>query len=89
MSEETFEIIKEFRSVDGVVAIITTRNRNGRKNFTYALRKEYDKDGQPAQTPWLQKQHLGSARALLDAVEEFIQHAEDVDRAAYRGRIAK
>jgi len=89
MSEDNFEIIKEFRSVDGVVATITARLRNGRRNYTYSLKKEFDKEGGVAQTPWLQKQHLKAARALLDQVEEFIQQAEDVDRAAYRDRLAK
>lgn len=85
MAEDSaFEIIKEFRSVDGVVAIVTARVKNGRKSYTFALKKEFDKDGETAQTPWLQKQHVGSVRELLNQVEDFIQQTEDVDRAANR-----
>jgi hypothetical protein len=82
--ENNFEIIKQFHSDDGVLAVITTRMRNGRKNYTYSFRKSYDKDGAVAQTPWLQKQHIGSVRELLTLVEDWIQAAEDVDRAAAR-----
>lgn len=89
MSDETFEIIKEFRTVDGVVGIVTARMRNGRRNLTYSFKKEFDKEGQVAQTPWLQKQHLGSVRALIDKIEDYIQTEEDKDRASYRDRLSK
>lgn len=85
MNENQFEIVKEFRSVDGVVAIITARMKNGRRSLTFSMKKEFDKNGETAQTPWLQKQHVGSVRELLTKVEDYIQHAEDIDRAAHRG----
>lgn len=88
---EDFRVIKEFRSNDGVVGIITAKERNGRKHYTFAFKKEYDKkEGSgTAQTPWLQKQHIASTRALMDAIEEFIQHEEDKDRASYREAVVK
>ena len=84
MAEENFEIVKTFESNDGVVALITARMRAGRKNYTYSFKKSYDKEGVTTYTPWLQKRHIGSMRELLILVEDWIQAAEDVDRASVR-----
>jgi len=85
MAEENFQVVKTFQSEDGVVAVITARLRAGRKNFTYSFKKTYDnKDGVVTHTPWLQKTHIGSVRSLLILVEDWIQAAEDVERASVR-----
>jgi hypothetical protein len=77
--------VTTLKTPEGVIAVITARAQpNGRRQLTFQLKKEFDKNGEIQSTPWLQKQHLGALRKLLDAVEAALELEEDRDRAAVR-----
>jgi hypothetical protein len=74
------------RTEEGLVGTVTGRPSNGRRVFTFSIRKEYDRDGVTYYTSWLQKAHFEGMRKLLDQLEDAITLEEDKDRASARKR---
>jgi hypothetical protein len=77
-----FRVVDIIRDPDGVIAVITERERDGRVSFSLA--REYDVDGKPKRSAYLARRHLAAARRLLNDLEERLELAEDRTRAKRR-----
>jgi hypothetical protein len=68
----------------GVVAVITTRDRHDKTEFSFSIQKEFERDGRTERSTWLLKRHCDAVRRLIDQVEERLEIEEDKDRAGRR-----
>ncbi len=84
MTKANFSELDVIADPEGVVAPIAIRERHDRREFSFALMKEFEREGRTERTAWLQKRHIPAARRLLDIVEERIEKEEDLARAAHR-----
>lgn len=78
--DEGFTTLVELKDPDGmgVVAIITTKRRpTGYMSYSFALKKEFELNGETKRSAFLQDRHIGAARKLLDMVEERIREEQD------------
>lgn len=67
---------------DGVVAVITEREKDGRVSF--AIFREYEEKGRTKRTAYLARRHIAAVRRLCNDLEERLEQAEDRARARKR-----
>lgn len=67
---------------DGVVAVITERDKDGRVSF--AIFREYEERGETKRTSYLARRHIAAVRRLCNDLEERLEQAEDRARARKR-----
>lgn len=77
-----FTVVTTIADHEGVVAEITERIDNGRCSF--ALYREFEKDGKTRRSSFMNKRHIDSCRRLLDELEEQLDLYEDRARAERR-----
>jgi hypothetical protein len=69
---------------DGVIAPITMSEKDGSIRFSFALMREFDKNGEVSRTAFLNKRHIAAAIRLLERLAEAIDAEEDKLRALRR-----
>jgi hypothetical protein len=82
------EVVDRLRE-GSVVATITAREVKGIRRFTFALVKEYDKDGVTHQSHWFDKHHLSDIQRLIDRVEARVETLEDQSRGERRQAVRR
>lgn len=86
MSRSQFTEVEVIRDPDGLVAIISERNKpRAGPVYSFAIMKEFERNGQTERTAFMGRRHVDGARRLLTAVEERLDQLEDRRRAAERG----
>jgi len=68
----------------GVIGTIQVRDRNGVPDLSWAIMKEFDRDGRTERSAFLKKRHIGAVRKILDELEERLDREEDRLRAELR-----
>lgn len=68
----------------GVIGTIQVRDRNGMPDISWAIMKEFDRDGRVERSAFLKKRHIAAVRKILDKLEERIDVEEDKLRAEAR-----
>lgn len=87
MPRSQFTEIEALADKDGVIAVISERQRNNAPNtYSVAIMKEFDRNGEPTRTAFISRRHIAGARRLLDKAEEALDQLEDRARAAERKR---
>lgn len=81
-ADNGFKVIEIIRDPDGVIAVITEREKDGRVSFS--LSREFDVDGKPKRSSYLARRHIAAVRRLLNDLEERLELAEDRTRAKRR-----
>lgn len=71
---------------EGLVAPITVREVDGNVRFSFAIMREFDRNGRTERTAYLHRRHVEAARRLLDQVEEHLDKQEDQLRAELRNK---
>lgn len=85
MTKHNYREVTQIRTESGLVGTVTARETAfGSETFSFAIRREYDKDGEVQGTAWMQKHHLAEYRELLNKIEVEMQAAEDKSREAAR-----
>lgn len=79
-----FQEVQSFTGDDGVGAAVTARPVNGRTYYSFKIFREHDKAGHVSRTGWFSRRHIAAVRALLAQVEDFLEGAEDHQRAQAR-----
>jgi hypothetical protein len=74
--------IEVLRDPDGVICVITEKVEAGQRYHSYALMKEYIKDGEPRRSLFLSRRHTTAARRLLVRLEEWLDQTADRQGAA-------
>jgi hypothetical protein len=77
-----FNELEIIRDPDGVIAVITEREADGRVSFMLA--REFDQGGETKRSAYLARRHIAAARRLLSDLEETLDLAEDRARARRR-----
>jgi hypothetical protein len=78
--KDDFVEVATLRDPDGLglVAPVTMRvKENGYTSFSFALFKEFEKNGETQRTAFLNDRHLPAARRLLDEIESRIALESD------------
>ncbi len=89
-SEQELEPNKAFRKLeiirdpDGVIAVISAREKDGRVSFM--IGREFEVGAETKTTAYLSRRHLAACRRLLADLEERLELAEDQARAKLRDR---
>lgn len=52
-----------------VQGVITTRETPDGPKFSFALLRDFVRDGQNARTPWMSAKHIAGIRRVLDMIE--------------------
>ena len=81
-TDNGFRVLEVVRDPDGVIAVITEREKDGRVSFSIA--REFDVDGKPRRTAYLKRIHIAAIRRLLNDLEDRLELAEDRTRAKRR-----
>jgi len=56
-----------------VQIVVTARiDPNGDEKLSFAILREFIRNGEPGRTPWLTKRHVEATRRLLDRVETYL-----------------
>ena len=88
MSETTpapdngFKVIEVVRDPDGVIAVVTEREKDGRVSFSIA--REFTQGETSKRTNYLKRIHIAAIRRLLNDLEDRLELAEDRARAKRR-----
>jgi len=78
-----YDHVETCRNADGLIAIITRRKKlNG--EYTVALYKEFERNGETEKTAFLSRRHIDGAIELLKIAGEKIDRAMDADKASAR-----
>ena len=77
-----FKIIETVADPDGIIAVITERERDGRVSFS--LFREYETSGKTKRTSYMRRHHITAIRRLLNDLEDRLELAEDRTRAKRR-----
>jgi hypothetical protein len=84
MGLPSFREVGVLKADNGVVAVITSRSRDGRLELTFSLQRAFDRNGSAERTTWLNRRHIETARQLLEKLPAFLDDLEDKLRAAAR-----
>lgn len=86
-----FEEVRVLRDDEtGVVIPITVRRHHGRPDdetiggISFAVQREFERNGRTERTGWLAKRHVAAAKRLLDGLLDTLDTEEDKHRAAAR-----
>lgn len=77
-----FRDVTEIPDHEGVVAVVSVRIDTGRCSF--ALFREFEKDGVTKRSGFMARRHIDACRRLLDELEENLDGIEDRERAELR-----
>jgi hypothetical protein len=69
---------------DGVVAPITVSDKDGNIRLSFAVMREFDKNGEVGRTAFLNRRHIPAAIRLLERMAEAMDAEEDKLRATRR-----
>ena len=75
MPKENFVEEVTFTDTDdkSVQIVVTARtDPNGDKKLSFAILREFIRNGERGRTPWLTKRHVAATRRLLDRVETYL-----------------
>lgn len=81
-SSKAFLPLRDIVDPDGIVAVITVRDADGRVSF--ALEREFTQQGRPRRTKYLKRSHIPGIRRLLNDLEVELEKEEDRERTKRR-----
>lgn len=86
MSRNRFTEVDLVRDPDnsGVVAVISKRDRPKGAEYSFALMKEFERNGTTERTAFMQRRHVDGANRLLELVSDRLDALEDEERARRR-----
>lgn len=76
--KEEFVIIEEKNKI--VQVPITVRQSPDGPRYSFALLREFVRDGNVSRTPWFMKRHIADLRRVLDQVELYFEALEAEQR---------
>jgi hypothetical protein len=82
MARENYEEVDVLRDPDGVVAVITRRTIGEETYHSFAIKKEFERDGKIERTSYLNRRHSAAVRRLLQRVDEYLDR--EVERSTAR-----
>lgn len=84
MARDDFREIQVFRDPDGVIAVVTERERDGTHYMSFAIQKEFLRQDTVVRTSFLNRRHIPAVKRLLEQLESFLD--QEADRAAAQRR---
>lgn len=85
-SRSGYQEVDVLLDVDGLCAVITKRNSNSQ--YSYAIMKVFERDGEAERTSFVQRRHQPAVARLNDRACERIDELVDQDKAMKRGAYA-
>lgn len=79
-----YQVVEQVEDPDGLVAVITEQTDTGR--MSYAIFREFDRNGETCQTAYKQERHIGAELRLLSHLKDRLPELEDRARARRRKR---
>ncbi len=85
-SKSVFTEVAVLRDPDGLVCVITEKPAppGGRAMQSFAIVKEYERDGKVLRTGFLNRRHVDAARRLLDQAAAWLDQKADRETARRR-----
>lgn len=83
-SKSKFQEVALLVDPEGVVAPVTVSDKDGNIRLSFAIMREFDKNGEVGRTAFLNRRHIPAAIRLLERMAETMDAEEDKLRAARR-----
>jgi hypothetical protein len=83
-AKSKFQELTVLDDPDGIIAPITMSDKDGNVRMSFAIMREFDKNGEVNRTAFLNRRHIPGAIRLLERLAEAIDAEEDKLRAVRR-----